>query len=104
LIAIADGGVTLTADTEYGHDRTTTADHGKVVITVNNKPVTLPKHRVTGLEVKQAAIAQGVEIELDFILTLEAFAGQPARQVADDDEITVTKHSVFTANDGDDDS
>lgn len=75
-----------------------------VAVTVNNKRVALPGHRVTGLEVKQAAIAQGVEIELDFILTLEARDGVPARTVDDNDTITVTDHAEFTANDGDDDS
>lgn len=76
----------------------------KVTVTVNTKPVSLPKHRVTGLEVKQAAIAQGVEIQEDFLLTLEAHEGKPARTIADDETITINKHSVFTANDGDDDS
>ena len=79
-------------------------EHGTVVVTVNTKPVKLASHRVTGLEVKQSAIAQGVEIELDFLLTLEAHGGHPATVIADDKTITVTKHSVFTANDGDDDS
>lgn len=77
---------------------------GAVTVKVNTKPVTLPAHRVTGREVKEAAIAQGVEIQLDFLLTLEAHAGQPARTVDDDETITVTKHSEFSANDGDDDS
>lgn len=76
----------------------------KVTVTVNTKPVSLPKHRVTGLEVKQAAIAQGVEIQEDFLLTQEAHEGKPARTIGDDEKITVTKHSVFTANDVDDDS
>jgi Multiubiquitin len=75
-----------------------------VTVTVNNKPVVLEKHRVTGLEVKEAAIKQGVEIKLDFILTLEAHDGHPAETIADDKTVTVTKHSVFTANDGDEDS
>ncbi len=84
----------------------TTADERRstVTVTVNNKRVVLPSHRVTGLEIKEAAIDQGVEIQLDFILTLEAHDGQPARTIDDDDTITVTEHSVFTANDGDDDS
>jgi hypothetical protein len=84
----------------------TTADQrrGSVTVTVNNRRVALPSHRVTGLEVKEAAIDQGVDIQLDFILTLEAHDGHPARTVDDDDTITVTEHSVFTANDGDDDS
>lgn len=77
---------------------------GSVTVTVNRKPVTLPSHRVNGLEIKRAAIAQGVEIEEDFLLTEEARAGHEARVIADDKTITVTKHSVFTANDVDDDS
>lgn len=80
-------------------------DHGgQVTVTVNTKPVVLDSHRVTGLQIKQAAIAQGVDIELDFHLVLEAHDGHPARRIRDDEAITVTKHSVFSANDGDDDS
>jgi multiubiquitin len=78
--------------------------HGTVTVTVNKKPVVLDSHRVTGLQVKQAAIAQGVAIQLDFHLVLEAEGGHPARDIEDDDTITVTDKSVFTANDGDDDS
>jgi Multiubiquitin len=78
--------------------------HGTVTVRVNNKPVILTKHRVTGLEIKQAAIAQHVDIELDFILTVEARDGQPAETIDDDRTITVTEHSEFSANDGDDDS
>lgn len=77
---------------------------GTVTVKVNRKPVVLQDHRVTGLEVKQAAIAQGVQIEEDFLLTLEAHGGKPARIIQNDETITVTKHSEFTANDGDDDS
>jgi len=82
----------------------TAQEHGTVTVKVNNRPVALARHRVTGLEIKEAAIEQGVEIELDFILTLEAHGGQPARTIADDEMITVTEHSEFSANDGDDDS
>ncbi len=85
-------------------DASTDGRHGEVTVTVNTKAVVLPKHRVTGLEIKEAAIAQGVQIELDFILTLEAHDGKPAETIADDKTITVTKHSEFIANDGDDDS
>lgn len=76
----------------------------EVTVKVNNKPVTLPDNRVTGLQVKQAAIDQGVEIEIDFLLTLEAHGGHPAETIDDDDEVKVNKHSEFTANDADDDS
>jgi hypothetical protein len=86
-------------------DETPSGQRGDAVtVTVNNKPVTLPRHRVTGLEVKEAAIDQGVEIKLDFILTLEAHDGEPARTIDNDAFVTVTRESAFTANDGDDDS
>jgi Multiubiquitin len=77
---------------------------GTVEVTVNRQSVTLESHRVTGREIKAAAIAQDVQIELDFLLTLEASPGHPARTIDDDETITVTKHSEFTANDVDDDS
>jgi Multiubiquitin len=90
-----------------GADHNETAamnDHDSFTVTVNNRPVILTSHRVTGLAIKEAAIAQGVQIEPDFLLTLEAFGGQPARTIDNDETITVTQHSVFKANDGDDDS
>jgi Multiubiquitin len=79
-------------------------ESGSVIVTVNTKPVKLRSHRVTGLEIKRAAIEQGVEIQEDFLLTLEAHEGHPARTIGDHETITVTKQSMFTANDGDDDS
>ena len=79
-------------------------EHGEVTVAVNEKPVTLPKHRDTGLEIKEAAIAQGVEIKLDFILVEEAHDGHEAEVIGDDDTVEVNKHSKFTANDGDDNS
>jgi Multiubiquitin len=80
-------------------------EEGKAVtVTLNRKLVSLPSHRVTGLEIKTAAIAQGVQIEEDFQLTEEAHDGHPARVIGDNETITVTEHSVFTANDVDDDS
>ena len=75
-----------------------------VIVTVNNKQVKLASHRVTGLVIKEAAIAQGVAIKLDFILTLEAYHGEPARIIGDGETISVEAQSVFTANDGDDNS
>jgi hypothetical protein len=76
----------------------------EVTVEVNGNPVALPDHKVTGLEVKEAAKEQGVKIELDFLLTLEAEPGHPARGIADAEEITVNKHSRFRCNDGDDNS
>jgi len=78
--------------------------HKPVIVEVNGKPVQLPKHRVTGLEIKQAAIDAGVEIKLDFELTEEAHGDKPARNVTDDEHITVTKNSEFLAVDPEEDS
>jgi hypothetical protein len=72
------------------------------IIEVNNKPVRLEDKHVTGLEIKEAAIAQGVEIELDFILVEETKHG--SRNIGDHEEITVKKDSTFTANASDDNS
>lgn len=80
------------------------AKGSEVTVKVNNKSVVLPDHRVTGLEIKEAAIDQGVEIQLDFLLTLEAHAGQAAQTIDDAEVVTITKHSEFSANDVDDDS
>jgi len=85
------------ADQEHGK-------HGTVIVHVNTKPVTLASRRVNGLQIKQTAIAQGVQIEEDFHLVLEATPGHPAREIDNDETITVTDKSEFTANDGDDDS
>lgn len=75
-----------------------------VTVHVNTKAVKLPSHKVTGLEIKQAAIDQHVEIQLDFLLTEEAHGEHPARTIADNKKIVVTKNSEFTANSEDDDS
>jgi hypothetical protein len=77
--------------------------HRLVTVTVNNKPVNVPRPKATGLEIKQAAIAQGVAIELDFQLALIKPNGK-REIIGDDDEITVNKNSVFVATATDDNS
>jgi len=82
-----------------------TPDAKKTVeVKVNGDPVELPAHRVTGIEIKEAAIKAGVPIKLDFELTWEAHDKKPAQNVTDDEKITVTKHSEFTAVDNEEDS
>ena len=75
----------------------------EIEVTVNERPVVLlgPKHK--GLEIKQAAIAQGVPIQLDFVLSIERGPGH-TQIVNDDDEVTVTKNSRFVAISDDDNS
>ena len=58
---------------------------------------------MTGLEIKQAAIAQGVPIQLDFVLSEELPNGR-THVVRDHDVVTVNKHSRFVAIPNDDNS
>lgn len=74
-----------------------------VTITVNTKPVKIEGPRVTGLEIKQAAIEQGVEIKLDYELA-EIRPNGEERIIGDDDVVTVNKNSEFVATAGDDNS
>ena len=74
-----------------------------VTITVNERPVELEGPKATGLEIKQAAIAQGMRIELSFVLS-EELPNRKTRIVGDTDVVTVTKHSRFVAVAPDDNS
>ncbi|WP_127473891.1 multiubiquitin domain-containing protein [Microbacterium sulfonylureivorans] len=84
---------------------TTAADKTKnqvITITVNRKPVDLPEKHVTGLAIKEAAIAQGVAIQLDFQLSEKK--GQKFRPIADTDTVTVKTGDEFRAVTGEDNS
>jgi hypothetical protein len=73
-----------------------------ITVTVNGQPVTLPDREVTGLEVKQSAIAQGVPIGLDFQLSVKR--GNRYQVVADTDTIKVHQGQEFLAVAPDDNS
>jgi hypothetical protein len=70
---------------------------------VNEKPVRVEGHRHTGLEIKEAAKAQGVKIELDFLLYLLR-QHQPNKLIANGEEVHVTHESRFHAIADDDNS
>jgi hypothetical protein len=72
-------------------------------ILLNNKKVRLPKHRITGAEIKSAAIEQGVPIQADFLLWWERGGGRE-QQVGDHTTILVLDGARFTAIGGDDNS
>jgi hypothetical protein len=81
-----------------------TAVHTRLVeVSVNERPVNVNGPRVSGLEIKQAAIAQSVPIQLDFVLSEELPNGR-SRVVGDDDIITINKQSQFLAIPNDDNS
>ena len=75
----------------------------EVTVTVNGQPVRLPDREVTGSEVKAAAIAQGVQIQPNFILQRELPNGRE-QIVGDTDKIKVHPHDRFTAIAPDDNS
>ena len=74
-----------------------------VEVTVNEHPVVVQGPRATGLAIKEAAIAQGLPIKTDFVLSEELEHGR-TRIVGDSDVVTVTKHSRFDAVAPDDNS
>lgn len=72
-------------------------------VTVNRThTVTLHGARQTGLAVKEAAIAQGVPIQLDFLLSRKT--GAKFEPIGDDEQIRVHDEDEFRAVDGDDNS
>ncbi|MFH9562684.1 multiubiquitin domain-containing protein [Streptomyces globisporus] len=75
----------------------------KVTVTVNNQPLILPGRELTGLEIKQAAIAQGLPIDIGFQLSVKR--GNGRYEVIDDGErIRVHPNQEFLAVPPDDNS
>jgi hypothetical protein len=79
-----------------GHDK-------PISIFVNEKPVVLEDKKQTGLSIKQAAIAQKVPIQLDFVLSIERGGGK-TELIGDDQKITVHDGDRFLAIPNDDNS
>ncbi|MEX2237809.1 MAG: multiubiquitin domain-containing protein [Dehalococcoidia bacterium] len=74
-----------------------------VAITVNGQRVEVEDREVSGLGIKQAAIDQGVRIEIDFLLA-ELLGGNRRRIIGDGDTVRVNKNSEFIATAPDDNS
>ena len=70
---------------------------------VNEKPVRMEGHRHTGLQIKEAAKAERVKIELDFLLYLLRHH-HPNRLIPDAEEVHLTHESRFHAIADDDNS
>ncbi|WP_263351342.1 hypothetical protein [Acidicapsa acidisoli] len=70
---------------------------------VNEKHVHMEGHHHTGLRIKEAAKAQGVKIELDFLLYLVRHH-QPNKLIGDGEEVHLTHESRFHAIADDDNS
>jgi Multiubiquitin len=75
----------------------------EITVTVNNKPVTFDRRKVTGLEIKDTAIAQGVNIQRNFVLYQLHGQGKP-KPVGDAEEVTLNRNDAFRAVTPDDNS
>jgi hypothetical protein len=73
-----------------------------VQIQVNGAQVTVPNH-VSGLQIKEAAMAAHVPIQVDFVLSLELGHGK-TKVVTDAELISVHEGSSFVAVAPDDNS
>jgi Multiubiquitin len=93
----------MSADNVTATGTETAAPVHLVEIKVNERPVEVNGPRISGLAIKQAAIAQGVPIQPDFVLSEELPAGR-SKIVGDDDIVTVNNHSKFLAVPNDDNS
>ena len=78
-------------------------EYKTVTIEVNSNKVKMLAGPATGLEVKEAAIQQGVEIQPNFVLQLELPNGT-GKIIGDDDKLTPRDHMSFTAIEPDDNS
>ena len=74
-----------------------------VPVEVNNKPVKVDGPTATGLQIKQASIAQGVSIQLDFHLSVIGSDGKEDA-VRDDESVELRRGLKFFAVAGDDNS
>ncbi|OXM45451.1 multiubiquitin domain-containing protein [Amycolatopsis alba] len=93
--------MSTTTEPEPAADR-----HGRpparIAVTVNNDPVELPAHRMTGAEIKAAAVEQGADLQTDFQLSVKK--GKHYDVVGDDEVISVHKGQEFIAVAADDNS
>lgn len=73
-----------------------------ITVKVNNHPVIFQDHKTTGLEIKRAAIQQGVTIREDF--SLFRVTGGQLMPIADGETVTLHKDEEFRATAPDDNS
>ena len=108
VIELGDGKSKLVGDEEKiavraGERFVAVENDIEVEISVNDKPVVLKGVRQTGATVKRSAIAEGVRIAEDFVLSIELGGGK-TKLVGDDEEIVVRAGERFLAIENDDNS
>jgi hypothetical protein len=78
--------------------------HAKdLTVLFNKQPISLQQRKYTGIELKEVAIAQGVAIQLDFVLFEVKHNGR-RDVIGDHDTVQVNKESEFAAMGNDDNS
>jgi hypothetical protein len=75
-----------------------------LTIKVNDNPVKMGKRKATALEIKQAAMAQGVNIQLDFVLFKMDAEGNNGPALADDKVMKLSDCDEFRCVSQDDNS
>lgn len=75
-----------------------------LTVTVNNKPVKVSKRRLSGLEIKQAAIEQGVNIKISFVLYRLDKEGNLGPAIPDTKIVTLHECDAFRCVAEDDNS
>jgi hypothetical protein len=90
-------------DTQAQDDRSEKARDRTVTVTVNDQPVVLEDRHQTGAEIKASAIAAGVPIQYDFVLS-EVRPNGKQRIIADDEPVNVKDGDALWAIPGDDNS
>mgnify|MGYP001616157843 CR=1 FL=1 len=73
-----------------------------ITVKVNENPVAFTEHKVTGLQIKETAINQGVSIQLDF--NLFEVKNSRLNPIADGNEVNLHKGQEFRAVTPDDNS
>ena len=72
-------------------------------IEVNGHKVEMPAGPASGLEIKEAAIKQGIKIQSNFVLQVQVPNGE-VKIVGDDDKVPLSDYLIFTAIAPDDNS
>jgi hypothetical protein len=94
-------------DIDLGHkgtERLRSVHRPKVMVTVNTKPVETARGWHSGMDIKVAAIAQGVNIRVDFVLDVEPVAGGDPKIIGDADIVFIRGGERFAAVDHHEDS
>lgn len=88
---------------EQGSAEDGAASKSKVHVTVNGEQVVFQQAKATGAEIKATAIAAGVPIQEDFVLS-EVLPSGKHKMISDDREVHLKDGDEFWAIPGDDNS